>query len=395
MLRGTVRGSITTNDWTAQWSGTIRLRPESKYASKTPRYVLAAGSKVSWSLEGAASGCTYSGAGSLDAKRLTGELSVDEHLREGVWHYLLDIRAGVSPDGSPVMPVNVNCGSPDVIDVASTHGKFPFASSGILGQVARRNVETGSVSLNGNVNVEGNAWSWRLAGPVFADEISEHGVDFIKDWELLWQRCTKGGKRWARFGKTPPAGYGYVCAYDDSSRKPNCTIGYGKLLHHGRCTAADNRLRWTPEQAEAALYDEVKKNTYQGLVRAFSRKFGLNQCQFDALMAYVYNTGPKGFNWLTAPPRADDVGFKPAPKLPLQGWEAIVGQRLPRNTTAGGKILPGLVRRRLAEFILFTTAQCPCPGVAGPKTNDRRIPKIDLDPCNPPPGYPKGRGCPR
>jgi lysozyme len=396
-MRGTLTfGAGTYTYWTAQWSGRLRFEPTWKIFTKTPTYVLARGSTVSWTLSGSDDDCTYSGSGSLDFRKLKGELVVGSQVREGLWHYNIEVRAGDSADGKPVMPINQTCaGASSVADAAGAHGRFPFVVTGIFGQVAARNTQTNSVALNGDAREQGSTWTWRVAGPVFADEISEHGIDFIKDWELLWQPCTSGGKRWTNFGKTAPAAYRFVCAYDDTSAKPNCTIGYGKLLHYGRCTAADNRLRWTHEQAEEQLYDEVKQQKYQGVVRAFSRKYGLSQCQFDALMAFVYNAGPGGFKWLTAPPRASDIGFKPAGKLPLQGWEAVVGQRLPRYTTAGGKILAGLVRRRMAEFILFMTAKCPCQGVAGPRTNDKRIPKIDIDPCKPPPGYAKAKYCPR
>ena len=133
---------------------------------------------------------------------------------------------------------------------------------------------------------------------MFATEIGKHGLDFIKTWEGL-PRC-KGDRS-------------HVCAYNDSVG--NCTIGYGHLIRKAQCTAADLKLRWTLQDAEEHLPDTAKKPEYEGVIRAFSKKYGLNQCQFDALMSFVWNAGQGSFKRLTR-------------SLPVQGWEHTVVQRL-------------------------------------------------------------------
>lgn len=250
-----------------------------------------------------------------------------------------------------------------------------------------------------------------MSGETYATRIGKHGLDFIKTWEGL-PRC-KGDRK-------------HVCPYNDSVG--NCTIGYGRLIRKSACTPADLKLRWTLEEAEDDLRDLASKAEYEGVIREFSRKHGLNQCQFDALMSFVWNAGKGGFTRLTR-------------SLPLEEWEPTLLQRLVtehiyatvrtspaaptkdkqgrlvvRDPTTGrliplptintgkngttitfkdprtGKtvtirapvpspkagprrvVLEGLVKRRTAEMKLFmAVAGCPCGGAAGktPSTWDK------------------------
>ena len=348
VIRGTVHGETIDSRGSADvtWSGTLVLRLKEGDPGDERRYLVTKGSSVDWTYtEVSPDGCNSTGSGTLDATHLGGYLRVGERVREvgtkvrtGVWHYGLEI----SPRGTLAV---TNCrGEPAGIG-------FTADVVDNLGYTAGHNVETDGQTFSGQLTAGPATVKWALVGWAFAHEISEYGIDFLKRWEALAERCTRDGRKAARGP--------YVCAYNDKPDDPkhgNCTIGYGHLAHGGKgpCTAADLRLRWTPERADKELRREVKLDRYEGNVRAFSARYGLNQCQFDALMSYVYNTSPKSWKSLT-------TGLNPK-----KAWEAQILQRLLKFNTAGGVVLEGLAKRRAAEFTWFATPHCPCQGVKGP-----------------------------
>jgi GH24 family phage-related lysozyme (muramidase) len=65
------------------------------------------------------------------------------------------------------------------------------------------------------------------------------------------------------------------------------------------------------------------------------------QAQFDALVSFHYNTGAIGRATLTRRHRAGDY--------------AGAAREFARWNRAGGRVLPGLVRRRAAEAALYRT----------------------------------------
>ena len=67
----------------------------------------------------------------------------------------------------------------------------------------------------------------------------------------------------------------------------------------------------------------------------------LEQHQFDALVAWVYNLGPSNLKSSTLLKRLNSNELKDVPN------------QLKRWNKAGGKILQGLVRRRKSESLLF------------------------------------------
>lgn len=94
----------------------------------------------------------------------------------------------------------------------------------------------------------------------------------------------------------------------------------------------------TREEAEAILQRDL-----QVFERAVEHaiKVPLNSNQFSALVSFCYNVGPTAF-------RASSV----LKAVNAQQW-AEVPRRLALWNKAGGKVLPGLVRRRAAEAALF------------------------------------------
>ena len=139
-------------------------------------------------------------------------------------------------------------------------------------------------------------------------EISQKGIDLIKSFEgcrLTSYKC--------------PAGV--------------LTVGYGH-------TGSDVHAGMTISQNEA---DRLLKmdlivhcNNVSGLV-----KVPLNQNQFDALVSFEYNVGYGALAGSTLLRLLNARDYKGA------------GGQFGRWVYGGGKILPGLVRRRKAETLLF------------------------------------------
>jgi len=112
------------------------------------------------------------------------------------------------------------------------------------------------------------------------------------------------------------------------------TIGYG---HTAGVRPGDVI---TPEQADAFLRGDVADAE-----RAVGRfvRVPLTQCQFDALVSFTFNLGSGNLRTSTLL-RLLNAGDYPGAAGQLLRW-----------VNAGGKRLPGLVRRREAEKALFDT----------------------------------------
>lgn len=141
--------------------------------------------------------------------------------------------------------------------------------------------------------------------------------------------------------------------YDDAAG--NCTIGYGHLIHAGRTTAAD-RARWgTISRDRAAELLQADAARAADAVREHVH-VPLRQAQFDALVSLAYNCGTG-----VVPGVALAINARPRYLFPrptqeaLAAWRARVKSTLLAYCHAGGVELPGLLRRRNAEFVLFDT----------------------------------------
>ena len=123
----------------------------------------------------------------------------------------------------------------------------------------------------------------------------------------------------------------------------HCTVGYGHLLHRGRC---DGRavehpyLNGIVQTAATTLLREDAKR-YEDCVNRLVTVL-LNQDQFDALVSFTFNLGCGAFESSTLR------------RLLNQGRYDTVCDQLRRWNKAGGKVLAGLTRRREAECALFT-----------------------------------------
>lgn len=114
------------------------------------------------------------------------------------------------------------------------------------------------------------------------------------------------------------------------------TIGYG---HTAGVRPGDVI---TPEQADAFLCQDVSDS--ERAVSSFVR-VPLIQCQFDALISFTFNLGPGNLRTSTLL-RLLNAGDYQGAADQLLCW-----------VNAGGKRLPGLVRRREAEKSLFLNSK--------------------------------------
>jgi lysozyme len=139
--------------------------------------------------------------------------------------------------------------------------------------------------------------------------------------------------------------------YDDAVG--NCTIGYGHLIHAGPTTPAD-RAKWgTITRTRAAQLLLADAANAAAAVRDHVH-VPLRQGQFDALVSLAYNCGGG-----VIPGVAIEINARPRYLYPrptqerLAAWRARVQSTLLAYDHAGGVELPGLKRRRQAEFVLF------------------------------------------
>ena len=166
---------------------------------------------------------------------------------------------------------------------------------------------------------------WRSISPVgyarpFSTNnlaISSAGVDFIKQFE------------------------GFSGAlYDDPAG--HCTIGYGHLVHSGKCNGSESA------EFRAGITDGRAVELLRGSLRTFENAVNknvtatLNQAQFDSLVSFSYNVGAGAFGGSTLLKKLN------------AGDYAAVPTELRRWVNGGGQVLPGLVRRREAEGNLFS-----------------------------------------
>lgn len=125
-----------------------------------------------------------------------------------------------------------------------------------------------------------------------------------------------------------------LTAYLDSVGVP--TIGYGHTneVHLG--------MTCTPEQADAWLAEDLR---VAELAVECSVRVPLNQNQFDALVSFTFNVGSGNFEHSTLL------------RLLNCGQYISAAAQFPVWDRAGGQVLPGLLKRRLAERDLFLEAE--------------------------------------
>jgi lysozyme len=144
--------------------------------------------------------------------------------------------------------------------------------------------------------------------------ISKQGIQLVKHFEGLFLKA-------------------YLCPANV------WTIGYGHTgLKHNDGTVKRGRVI-TEKQADELL--ELDLNTKYGPAVERLVKVPLKQHEFDALVSFHFNTGALGRSTLLKKLNQMDKG---GAALEFLKW-----------TRGGGRVLPGLVRRRKSEQYLFNT----------------------------------------
>lgn len=157
---------------------------------------------------------------------------------------------------------------------------------------------------------------------------------------MSWQRRNKKRTNGKRRGdmRISNAGLNIIKKYEgcrlEAYRDPAniWTIGVG----HTKNVKPGQKI--TAAQADAYLREDVK--WAEDAVNKYMKTYNFNQNQFDALVSFAFNLGPRGIDQLTA-----------------NGTRTIgtIANKIPLYNKAGGKVLAGLMRRRNDEQKLFNT----------------------------------------
>ena len=123
-----------------------------------------------------------------------------------------------------------------------------------------------------------------------------------------------------------------LTAYKAVSTEKYYTIGYG---HYGADVTKGMKI--TQAQADAYLVSDLAK--FEAKVEKYNTKYHFNVNQFSALVSFAYNVG--SIDQLTA-----------------NGTRTIaqISAKILEYNKSGGKVLPGLTKRRKAEKALFDKA---------------------------------------
>ena len=117
------------------------------------------------------------------------------------------------------------------------------------------------------------------------------------------------------------------------------TIGYGNTFY-----SDGRKVKLTDPEISEATADTLLRSvlvSFEQYVDSFCRD-DINQNQFDALVSFCFNLGPTNLRNSTLLKKVNANPKDPNIRTEFMKW-----------TRAGGKVLPGLVRRREAEANLY------------------------------------------
>jgi lysozyme len=165
---------------------------------------------------------------------------------------------------------------------------------------------------------------------------SDKGINLMHHFEGYRNRPYKcSAKIWT-------VGWGHAM-YADQLALPNVRTGNyaGMVRDEYPLRPEDNRV-WSKEEL-VAMFKTDLANFERGVLRLVPGCVG-HQGRFDALVCLAYNIGLGNLQRSTIRMRANRGDWEGAAEA-FMAW-----------TKGGGKVLPGLVKRREAEIALFLTA---------------------------------------
>lgn len=138
-------------------------------------------------------------------------------------------------------------------------------------------------------------------------------------------------------------------AYQDS--KGVWTIGWGNTSYENgaKVKKGDKLAQWRADE----LFRRISQK-FVNEVNYLTKGIQLQQHQFDALVSFAYNVGSD----IDADKIAEGLGDSTLLRLIVENTEhpGIPGEFMKWNKS-GGKVLPGLIRRRNSEAHLYSTGK--------------------------------------
>lgn len=123
-----------------------------------------------------------------------------------------------------------------------------------------------------------------------------------------------------------------LTAYKPVPSEKSYTIGYG---HYG----VEAGMKITANEAEDLLLKDIKK--CEKKVNKYNKQYQFSQNEYDALISFTYNIG------------SIDQLTRHGKRTKKQ-----IGESISLYNKAGGKILPGLVKRRMIEELIYKSPDC-------------------------------------
>lgn len=115
------------------------------------------------------------------------------------------------------------------------------------------------------------------------------------------------------------------------------TIGYGHT------SGVYEGMKISQAQADQFLYEDVQR--FVNAVNQYQTRFNFNQAEFDALVSFTYNCGQGSL----------------ANVMSCCNTKQEIAEECKLYNKGGGVVLPGLVRRRQAEYDMFMSGSSGMP----------------------------------
>jgi lysozyme len=134
-------------------------------------------------------------------------------------------------------------------------------------------------------------------------------------------------------------GYGHVLYQGQINLPMVRKEGYAGLIRSEHLLQSEDNRAWTKEEINSLFANDVQ-NFERGVLRLVPNCAG-HQGRFDALVSFAFNAGLGNLQRSTIRMKANRDDWEGAAEA-FMAW-----------TKGGGKVLPGLVKRRVAEKALF------------------------------------------